>query len=182
MTPARGPTRPRPRLITREQLRRDAPEKARTLDEVEQSDVVVVGGIYDHVETVLGTGRAALAGLDRRGRPADAAPGAASHRQLPRQRVTAGGAEDPRLRRGRRQHVHHRLGAEARGRAGFPGVLAFDKARPPTTWCASKSATATTSTCRACSTARTTRSGAGRFRRYPPISIVDRERVQVLIK
>ena len=40
--------------ITREQLRRDAPERARTLDEVEASDVVVVAGIYDHVESVLG--------------------------------------------------------------------------------------------------------------------------------
>jgi hypothetical protein len=39
--------------ITREQLRRDAPGRARTLDEVEQSDVVVVAGIYDHVESVL---------------------------------------------------------------------------------------------------------------------------------
>jgi len=39
--------------ITREQLRRDAPERARTLDEVEASDVVVVAGIYDHVEAVL---------------------------------------------------------------------------------------------------------------------------------
>jgi hypothetical protein len=40
--------------MTREQLRRDAPEWARTLDEVEQSDVVVVAGCYDHVESVLG--------------------------------------------------------------------------------------------------------------------------------
>ncbi len=40
--------------ITREQLRRDAPERARTLGEVEASDVVVVAGIYDHVESVLG--------------------------------------------------------------------------------------------------------------------------------
>jgi hypothetical protein len=40
--------------ITREQLRRDAPERARTLDEVEASDVVVVAGCYDHVEAVLG--------------------------------------------------------------------------------------------------------------------------------
>ena len=39
--------------ITREQLRRDAPERARTLDEVEASDVVVVAGCYDHVESVL---------------------------------------------------------------------------------------------------------------------------------
>ena len=40
--------------ITREQLRRDAPERARTLDEVQASDVVVVAGCYDHVESVLG--------------------------------------------------------------------------------------------------------------------------------
>jgi hypothetical protein len=41
--------------ITREQLRRDAPQRARTLDAVEASDVVVVAGIYDHVESVLGS-------------------------------------------------------------------------------------------------------------------------------
>ena len=41
-------------IITRDQLRRDAPEKARTLDEVEASDVVVVAGVYDRVESVLG--------------------------------------------------------------------------------------------------------------------------------
>ena len=40
--------------ITREQLRRDAPEKARVLDAVEKSDVVVVRGCYDRVEDVLG--------------------------------------------------------------------------------------------------------------------------------
>ncbi len=40
--------------ITREQLRRDAPERARVLDEVQASDVVVVAGCYDHVESVLG--------------------------------------------------------------------------------------------------------------------------------
>ena len=39
--------------ITRGQLRRDAPERARVLDEVQKSDVVVVAGIYDHVEAVL---------------------------------------------------------------------------------------------------------------------------------
>lgn len=39
--------------ITREKLRREAPERARALDQVEQSDVVVVGGVYDHVESVL---------------------------------------------------------------------------------------------------------------------------------
>jgi hypothetical protein len=39
--------------ITREQLRRNAPEKARVLDAVEKSDVVVVAGEYDHVESVL---------------------------------------------------------------------------------------------------------------------------------
>ena len=44
MTRATGPTGPPP-TITREQLRRDAPERARTLDEVEASDVVVVAGM-----------------------------------------------------------------------------------------------------------------------------------------
>ena len=39
--------------ITREQLRRDAPEKARVLDAVEKSDVIVVRGCYDRVEDVL---------------------------------------------------------------------------------------------------------------------------------
>jgi len=39
--------------ITREQLRRDDPERARALDEVVESDVVVVAGQYDHVESVL---------------------------------------------------------------------------------------------------------------------------------
>ncbi len=39
--------------ITREQLRRDAPERARALDSVSRSDVVVVAGRYDHVESVL---------------------------------------------------------------------------------------------------------------------------------
>jgi hypothetical protein len=40
--------------ITREQLRRDAPERARVLDEIVAGDVVVVAGCYDHVESVLG--------------------------------------------------------------------------------------------------------------------------------
>lgn len=39
--------------ITREHLRRDAPERARALDAVERSDVIVVAGVYDHVESVL---------------------------------------------------------------------------------------------------------------------------------
>ena len=39
--------------ITRAQLRRDAPEQARVLDEVERSDVVVVTGAYDRVQQVL---------------------------------------------------------------------------------------------------------------------------------
>jgi len=39
--------------ITREQLRRDAPDKARVLDAVEKSDVVVVRGQYDRVQDVL---------------------------------------------------------------------------------------------------------------------------------
>jgi hypothetical protein len=39
--------------ITRQQMRRDAPERARVLDEVEKSDVVVVTGQYDRVQQVL---------------------------------------------------------------------------------------------------------------------------------
>jgi len=39
--------------ITREQMRRDAPDRARVLDEVEKSDVVVVTGQYDRVQQVL---------------------------------------------------------------------------------------------------------------------------------
>jgi len=39
--------------IAREQLRRDAPEKARVLEALEKSDVVVVRGQYDRVEDVL---------------------------------------------------------------------------------------------------------------------------------
>ena len=52
--------------------------------------------------------------------------------------------------------------------------------RRPTMWCASRSGTTTTSTCRVCSTARTTRSGGWRARSYP-ITVTDEERVQVLI-
>ena len=40
--------------ITRERLRRDAPERARALESVQAGDVVVVAGAYDHVESVLG--------------------------------------------------------------------------------------------------------------------------------
>ena len=40
--------------ITREHLRREAPDRARALDEVDASDVVAVAGSYDHVESVLG--------------------------------------------------------------------------------------------------------------------------------
>ena len=39
--------------IHRDRLRREAPDRARVLDEVEASDVVVVAGCYDHVESVL---------------------------------------------------------------------------------------------------------------------------------
>jgi len=39
--------------LTREGLRRDAPERAAMLDAVVESDVVVVSGTYDHVEDVL---------------------------------------------------------------------------------------------------------------------------------
>jgi hypothetical protein len=39
--------------LTREGLRRDAPERAAVLDAVVESDVIVVSGVYDHVEDVL---------------------------------------------------------------------------------------------------------------------------------
>jgi hypothetical protein len=39
--------------LTREALRRDAPARAAVLDAVGETDVIVVGGIYDHVEDVL---------------------------------------------------------------------------------------------------------------------------------
>jgi hypothetical protein len=41
-------------LLRREELRRDAPERAAVLAAVEESDVIVVSGIYDRVEDVLG--------------------------------------------------------------------------------------------------------------------------------
>jgi hypothetical protein len=57
MTPNNDPRRNRAydaaAHIHRAQLRRDAPDRARILDEVQQSDVVVVEGTYDHVEQVL---------------------------------------------------------------------------------------------------------------------------------
>lgn len=40
--------------MARERLRREAPEDAAALDEVKESDVVVVRGCFDHVEQVLG--------------------------------------------------------------------------------------------------------------------------------
>ncbi len=40
--------------LTRERMRRDDPDAAKALEEIEASDVVVVRGTYDHVETVLG--------------------------------------------------------------------------------------------------------------------------------
>ncbi len=40
-------------FITREQLKRDAPERGALLEQVTAADVVVVRGCYDHVESVL---------------------------------------------------------------------------------------------------------------------------------
>ena len=107
--------------ITREQLRRDAPERARTLDEVEASDVVVVAGCYDHVESVLGALEVphVLVQPEQVDRPRAAAR-AAAHRQLPGPGLGRGDRPHPPLRRGRREPVHHRLGAQARHRAGVP--------------------------------------------------------------
>ena len=106
--------------ITREQLRRDDPERARALDEVEQSDVVVVAGQYDHVESVLralDVPHVVVGAAERRA--GDAAARAAAHRQLPGPRCRRRPSRRiRRVRRGRRQPVHHRLGAQARDRAG----------------------------------------------------------------
>jgi hypothetical protein len=40
--------------VTKDRMRREAPLDAAALDAVEASDIVVVGGAYDHVERVLG--------------------------------------------------------------------------------------------------------------------------------
>ena len=48
-----------------------------------------------------------------------------------------------------------------------PACSPSTRRRPGTTWCASRCSTARTSTCRACWTARTTRSGGWRARRTP---------------
>jgi hypothetical protein len=113
--------------ITREHMRRRAPERARLLDEVEKSDVVVVTGVFDRVQQVLG----ALGvqhtvvdppDLDRLTlRPEQLlvvnCPGEVSQRAIPRIRafVEAGGSlftTDWALR-----HVIERA---------FPGVLAYN--------------------------------------------------------
>ena len=39
--------------LVRERLRRESPEDAKLLARVAQSDLVVVRGVYDHVESVL---------------------------------------------------------------------------------------------------------------------------------
>ncbi len=66
--------------IARDRIAREAPLDAQALADVEASDLVVVGGIYDHVEQVLsalempftrGAGRSVLAGRA----PSRAAPG-----------------------------------------------------------------------------------------------------------
>jgi hypothetical protein len=118
--------------ITKEQLRRDAPERARALDEVEAGDVVVVAGIYDHVESVLSAlevphGLVQPEELDRLElRPEQLlivnCPGRVSAAAIPRIRafVEAGGSlftTDWALR-----HVVE---------PAFPGVLAFSKDPTP---------------------------------------------------
>jgi hypothetical protein len=114
--------------LTREGLRRDAPERAAVLDAVPKSDVVVVSGIYDHVEDVLDALDVqhtviAPPDLDRMElRPAQLlvvnCPGQVSPRAVSRIRafVEAGGSlftTDWALR-----HVVE---------AAFPGVLAFNE-------------------------------------------------------
>ena len=136
--------------ITREQLRRDAPGKARVLDGVEQSDVVVVTGSYDHVQQVLEALDVPYTVVDPRDldrlelRPEQLlvinCPGEVSRRSVGRIRafVEAGGSlftTDWALK-----HVIE---------PAFPGVLAFNGRPTATTSCASRSGTPTTSTCRA---------------------------------
>ena len=118
--------------ITREQLRRDAPERARALDTVKQSDVVVVAGIYDHVEsvlealevphTVIGTGDVERVDLRPEQLLIVNCPGVVSAAAITRIRafVEAGGSlftTDWALK-----HVLEPT---------FPGVLAFSKAPTP---------------------------------------------------
>jgi hypothetical protein len=118
--------------ITKEQLMRDDPERARVLDEVVQSDVVVVAGEYDHVESVLRALEVphtvvSTADVDRLElRPEQLlivnCPGVVSAAATTRIRafVEAGGSlftTDWALR-----HVLE---------PAFPGVLAFDKAPTP---------------------------------------------------
>ena len=115
--------------ITREQLRRDAPERARALDDVQQSDVVVVAGQYDHVEsvlealevphTVIGTGHVERVDLRPEQLLIINCPGQVSSAAITRIRafVEAGGSlftTDWALK-----HVLE---------PAFPGVLAFEKA------------------------------------------------------
>ena len=118
--------------ITREQLRRDAPERARALDAVKASDVVVVAGRYDHVESVLealavphvviGAGEVERAELRPEQLLIVNCPGEVSGAAVTRIRafVEAGGSlftTDWALR-----HVVE---------PAFPGVLAFSKAPTP---------------------------------------------------
>ena len=115
--------------IAKEQLLRDDPERARLLDEVVQGDVVVVAGEYDHVESVLrslGVPHVVVSTADvgrLKLRPEQLlvvnCPGQVSAAAVARIRafVEAGGSlftTDWALR-----HVIE---------PGFPGVLAFDKA------------------------------------------------------
>jgi hypothetical protein len=115
-------------LLTREELRRDAPERAAVLAAVEKSDVIVVSGIYDRVEDVLDALEVqhtvvAPADLDRVVLHPEQllvvnCPGQVSPRALPRIRafVEAGGSlftTDWALR-----HVVEQA---------FPGVLAFNE-------------------------------------------------------
>jgi hypothetical protein len=118
--------------ITRAQLRRDAPDSARALDGVETGDVVVVAGIYDRVQSVLGALEVPHTLVEPREldrlelRPEQLlivnCPGQVSAAAIPRIRafVEAGGSlftTDWALK-----HVIE---------PAFPGVLAFSKAPTP---------------------------------------------------
>ena len=115
--------------ITRAQLRRDAPERARVLDDVEQSDVVVVTGTYDHVQQVLGALEVPHTAIH----PNDLDHLTLHPEQLlvvncPGQVSAPRDRAHPRLRRGRRQPVHHRLGAASRDRACVSGRARLQRA------------------------------------------------------
>ena len=114
--------------LSRERIAREAPLDAEALNRIIASDILVVPGSYDHVELVLAAlempyttvAPHQLARL--RMRPEQLliinCPG-----DLSREAICA----CPRLRRGRRQPVHHRLGAAQCPRAGVPRHVAYNE-------------------------------------------------------